>query len=225
LYLRSFIDDPVTAKPIYHPTYFFRNNDLILSKLTGYSFDFGNYILSRINLSFSIDTQEEILAKNLDRIGFCIAVGQPDERLPHLGMNRIYFTDDKWVQGVQELMKDAELIFMHAGVTPNFIKELNMVAGNVKPDKLLIYLPDKSKKQSANFYTLFAEEWKKIFSSPLPVATSELIKPLNLPAIISFDENWLPTYTKVFDSGNTFQEAVENIALRYAQYGKISFNY
>lgn len=214
LYLRSFIDDEVTARVVEKDS---------LAQMSGKSwFAFLVPGVSN-NLTLSVTTEEEMLAKELNRIGPCVAVGDPGEMLPKLGMARRYFDNDKWETGVQQLMARAELVVMRAGLTDGFLRELEMAVRFLKPKKLLILLPFDTKSQQTgapneqDWYTKFRETANKILPKELPTFSGGKMSGASLSGIIWFESDWTPK-TLGFDQ-DTLKGFFEPLSKRYSQYG------
>jgi TM2 domain-containing membrane protein YozV len=72
----------------------------------------------------SVSAEQEI-AFAMDRIGPFIAIGKPGERLPELGAARLYVADEDWRMVVGEMMRDAALVVIRAGETPNLWWEID----------------------------------------------------------------------------------------------------
>jgi hypothetical protein len=64
-------------------------------------------------------TFEEMLAELFSRCGPVIALGRPGERVPPLGAARLWVSDERWQQGVNELLSDAQLVIMVMGNLEN----------------------------------------------------------------------------------------------------------
>jgi hypothetical protein len=203
LYLRSFTDDKVAATVV-------ERSPLEL-----------NIMRTPPRL-----TEEEIIANELSRIGPCVAVGSPGERLPTLGMARRYYENDEWQEGVQKLMESAELVVMRAtsGITPGFLWELERAVQIVDPKKLLIILPfiiedehDANSKE-LDKYEKFREAANKILPKELPLFSVEMVPWMNLSAILTFQSDWTPKILRLFDIGSTLKESFETISKRYSNH-------
>lgn len=206
LYLRSFTDDKVAATVV-------ERSPLEL-----------NIMRAPPRL-----TEEEIIANELSRIGPCVAVGSPGERLPPLGMARRYYENDEWQEGVQKLMQSAELVVMRAtsGVTPGFLWELERAVKIVDPKKLLIILPfmieDEHDANSIELgkYEKFREATNKILPKELPLFSVENVPWMSLSAVVTFQSDWTPKILRLFEIGSTLKESFETISKRYSNYGTI----
>jgi hypothetical protein len=174
-------------------------------------------------------TEEEIIAHELSRIGPCVAVGSPAERLPSLGMARRYYDNDEWQEGVLKLMQTAELVVMRAtdGITPGFLWELQRAVKTVNPKKLLIILPfviedeHDTNSNELDKYLEFREAANKILPKELPLYSVAKVSWMSLSAVVTFQSDWTPKILRLLDIGGTLQESFESISKRYSNYGTI----
>ena len=88
---------------------------------------------------------EQELATIMNRVGPFVAVGRPGERLPELGANRFYFTDDEWRSRVSELVQRARLTVILCGPTDNLWWEIDHVLASVSPRHVVLLIPDRGK--------------------------------------------------------------------------------
>ena len=207
LYLRSFADDHVAATPV----------------AGGQRVDVIHPILAE---SFTGETEEEVLAIEMNRIGPCVAVGMPGERLPPIGAARMYFDHSKWEEGVRSLMARSELVVMRAATTPGFLLELKMAEGSLDPKKLLILLPFETKdvqaaSTGAGGYAEFREAANRILPKELPPFSGKRVSGSSLSGVIHFDSDWTPKILNLEDVGETIKESFETISRRYSGYGRI----
>ena len=191
LYLRSFKDDPIAGKPT---TLVTRHN------LHGLINDLGT------------QTEEEVLANELMRIGPPVAVGKPDEDLPQLGFARKKFSNEEWESGVKALMLEAKLVVMRAGDTEGTLRELEMARDHMDPTRLLLLIPFPPDKQNVvdpeapialNLYAKpqskdgpyfrYKEKADLILRHPLPDFVGRPIFGGSLAGMIWFDREWNPT--------------------------------
>jgi hypothetical protein len=84
---------------------------------------------------------EEVAAQQLGLVGNFVAVGKPNETLPHLGANRVYLNDGEWQQQVLTWVRDCRMIVMVAGLTKWLVWELQSVRSSEGLTKLMILLP------------------------------------------------------------------------------------
>lgn len=72
----------------------------------------------------TVVSAEQEIAFAMDRIGPFIAIGKPGERLPELGAARLHVADHEWREVVGEMMREAALVVIRAGETPNLWWEI-----------------------------------------------------------------------------------------------------
>jgi len=86
---------------------------------------------------------EQELAAIMNRLGPFVAVGRPGERLPELGANRFYFTDDEWRSRVSALVAHAQLTVILCGPTPNLWWEIDHVFASAPPRRVVLIIPER----------------------------------------------------------------------------------
>jgi TM2 domain-containing membrane protein YozV len=89
---------------------------------------------------------EQELAAIMNRLGPFVAVGRPGERLPELGANRYYFSDDEWRSRVSELVQRARLTVILCGSTGNLWWEIDHVLASVSPRQVVLLVPERGKR-------------------------------------------------------------------------------
>lgn len=89
---------------------------------------------------------EQELAAIMNRLGPFVAVGRPGERLPELGANRYYFSDDEWRARVSELVQRARLTVILCGSTGNLWWEIDQVLASVSPRHVVLLVPERGKR-------------------------------------------------------------------------------
>ncbi len=67
---------------------------------------------------------EEVIAPDMDSVGPFIAVGQPKERVPHIGAARDYIPDDKWKLTVEKWVQLASFVVITASEIPGLVRKL-----------------------------------------------------------------------------------------------------
>jgi hypothetical protein len=176
LYLRSFKDDEITAKPIQSAL----------------------FLLLRFRpLLFTIldtATEEEQLARALRFIGPVVAIGGPEEDKPGLGAVRLYAPNDKWQDTVISLMQSARLIVLRAGDTDGFWWELKSSSMYVNPERLLLLIPFGKGE-----YEVFRQIAEYYLPKPLPSYNGLKTTYGTLRGIIYFQSDWTPIFVK-FDT-------------------------
>jgi hypothetical protein len=182
LYLRSFKDDPVAAQG---PQFVMPTGGAVGGLLTSFV--------------GAITTEEEQLAKAMDDIGPMLAIGKPGEALPELGARRIYVSDAEWQTRVRELMSRARLVVLRAGETAGFWWEVERVAREIAPEKILFLLP-----QDAKQYEAFRQKAQTLLPCQLPPYPSKAGSAIgSIRAILFFESNWTPHLVPVQRTGQS----------------------
>jgi len=95
----------------------------------------------------SLARMEESIADQLRSFGPLVAIGKPGEALPRLGASRNYYSDTEWQAAALELMRDALLIVVIAGVSPGLRWELEAIARAGHESKLLVVMPEPHRRR------------------------------------------------------------------------------
>lgn len=140
-----------------------------------------------VGLSYRYSTEEEQLAMVLRGIGPFVAIGDPSESLPDLGAARIYARGEDWKRKVLDLIRQARLVVVRAGVTEGFWWELEMVRDRVAPEKVLLLAPTDRAE-----YDAFRRRAAEIFLHPLPESVSGKRLTSHIGGVIEFDSGWHP---------------------------------
>ncbi len=205
IYLRSFKDDSLmaeTAGQTSAPT---------LARFAT-SLPFGTLFFAKEQ--FASFTEEEILSNVLTKFGPCVAVGDPNERLPNLGMSRFYFSDDEWRTKVKDLIRTARLVVMRAGGTNGFWEELEMAVEILDPQKLYILLPFDPANETVispdvpSDYNRFRRRAEKILPKELTFFIGSRVPGGSLSGVIRFDSDWSPRVYSLDRFGNTVSSAL-----------------
>ena len=103
-------------------------------------------------------TEEEILVTSLEDVGMAVAIGIPGEQAPPLGAKRIYVSDNKWQDKVQELSGDARLIVFRFGITKGLRWEWDHCLNKITDiSKLLLIVPVSIASDQENIDSLVAK--------------------------------------------------------------------
>ena len=118
-----------------------------------------------------------------------VAIGSPTDRLPAIGAARMYYDDEHWRDGVLGLLRQAELVVIHAGETTGLHWELEQVGRLVHPNRIILSLPRASARTDAvdvDRYLRFRERTTGMFPQPLP----------DIPGgeFLYFDDDWTPQF-------------------------------
>jgi hypothetical protein len=95
----------------------------------------------------SLARMEESIADQLRPFGPLVAIGKPGEALPQLGASRNYYSDAEWQAAALELMREALLIVVIAGVSPGLRWELEAIARAGHQSKLLVLMPEPQRRR------------------------------------------------------------------------------
>lgn len=164
LYLRSFDEDPVTER------------------------------WPRMNLNtWDVKTEEQHLAAALESIGPPVAVGLPGERLPDLGVSRMYVAEDEWQSTITALMTQAQVVIFRAAIRPGrgqgLMWEVRRAAELVPPERLLFVVPRDREK-----YEAFRQEARLHLGRELPEHQRPRSRSGTIAGLIYFTPEWSPCY-------------------------------
>jgi hypothetical protein len=117
-----------------------------------------SFVLTSGQMS-SLARMEESIADQLRPFGPLIAIGKPGESLPRLGASRNYYSDAQWQAAALELMREALLIVVIAGVSPGLRWELEAIARAGHQSKLLVVMPEPHRRRR---WDVIAEELRDV---------------------------------------------------------------
>jgi hypothetical protein len=111
------------------------------------------------------------LAAELTGLGQLIAIGKPNEEIPDIGFERLYFTDDEWQTAVLQFMEESRLIVYRPDATANVFWEFEQLMKNNYLRKTIIWngahLTLESDLQKARFEIL-RRKLKTLYDISLP---------------------------------------------------------
>ncbi len=146
-------------------------------------------LFERLMGSIPLANSEQVLTRQLRKIGPVIAIGRPGEKLPALGAARFYVSEDLWHQKVGDVVKVSQLVLWATGITPGLRWEIGHLIENLPPEKLVLWAHPHLLKMTA---TEREEEWTKflaalgdIFPKPLPATLGDA-------RFICFAADWQP---------------------------------
>jgi hypothetical protein len=145
-----------------------------------------------------VTSEEEQLANVMQEIGPFIAIGRPGENLPELGATRVYVSDAEWQEKVRELISRARLVVLRAGSTAGFWWEVERVARDVSPEKLLFLLP-----YDAAQYGVFRQRLQAYLPCQLPPYPEGGAHIGSVRGILFFQPDWTPHLARVKQSGQS----------------------
>jgi hypothetical protein len=159
------------------------------------------------DLLFNTRTEEELVAEVLGGIGPCVAIGRPGERLPELGFNRFYVSQDKWRDTVLEYLPKARLVVLMGGASENFSWEVEKALELVKPQQLLLFVPANTKERRG-----FSELLKRLLpQAPPAVPKNAVIKAKAFIALVYFASDWTPSYAVPQPAGHFRQRLSQKL--------------
>ncbi|MFC8716190.1 hypothetical protein [Kitasatospora sp. NPDC057198] len=100
------------------------------------------------DLSLSVQTEEEQLARLLRPVAPMVAVGRPGERLPLVGARRLYLPIDDWQDTVLDLMRRARLVVMAVGLGPGLLWEFGEATRLLPAERLVLLLSDREEYET-----------------------------------------------------------------------------
>jgi hypothetical protein len=164
------------------------------------------------------------LSKALAGFGPCVAVGIPGEKLPPVGMKRLYYSHEEWEPKVLELMKAAKLVVMRAGDSGGFWRELEMSVDNLDSRKVVILIPFWPVLEMSELISLkitdvapqgayrdFCEKANKILPKKLSGFKGKPFPGGTLTGIIWFGEDWEARIHCLSDAGPTIDLALHEV--------------
>jgi hypothetical protein len=84
---------------------------------------------------------EEQLARAVRRLGPLVAVGEPGERLPYVGADRVYLPAGEWQPPVRDLIGRARLVVLAVGRSDGALWELAECMRVLAPERLVLLVP------------------------------------------------------------------------------------
>ncbi|HUQ59414.1 hypothetical protein [Lentzea sp.] len=130
----------------------------------------------------SFHSREEQLVGALGAFGPVVAVGQPGERLPHLGAARFYLPGDDWREGVLKLMGMAQLIVLRLGEGEGLWWEVEQARATQPPGKLVLLVPGRHNGLRDRLDALV----------PAPTGLKDVVSDQWTSAVVVFDRDWNP---------------------------------
>ncbi len=134
-----------------------------------------------------LTTEEEQFARVLEGIGPVVAIGDPREKLPTLGADRVY-VGEGWQRNVLDLLGRARLVVLRLSPTQGVQWELQQVVAQVDPERFLLFLPLGYKHPALK---AMADPW---LPKPLPPPLRRRTKIGTLQGIVRFEKDWTPKF-------------------------------
>lgn len=133
-------------------------------------------------------TVEEEIAEALLVLGELIALGDPNDPIPHLGAKRRYVDSAEWQAQVLSEAQSSDWIVMHAIASPGVRWEIENIVSRCDPQRLVLIVPDATR------YKTFVEDTVQFFPHALPPTAplGERRARKFVTGIIHFDIAWRP---------------------------------
>jgi hypothetical protein len=154
----------------------------------------------------TLSTEEEDIAAILSRVGPPIAVGRPGEKLPTVGMTKLYVPDDQWRHRVRELISQAALVVIRAGPGPFLLWEIQTAMNILNPEQLLFLIPFGEEFERGNAYCpmlrnrpliKFQEELQRLLPCDVPLLVGMRVKNVSTIGLLYFERNWTPHFIEL----------------------------
>lgn len=153
----------------------------------------------------NLSTEEQELAAVMLEIGPFVALGEPGEKFPAPGAARMYVEHQGWQSKVEHLMSRAGLVVARVGNTESFWWEMLTAMRVLKPERLLLLVPDDQK-----VYEEFRRRARGVFPRQLPehefrsTRFDTFKSHISLEGFIYFEPDWTP-HLQRFSSPNLRQ--------------------
>jgi hypothetical protein len=137
-----------------------------------------------------VRTEEDQVARAVAPFGRMVALGSPSDRLPHVGADRSYASDEHWQSEVLAALDRANLVLLVARPGPSLAWEVEQVVRRNDPARLIILVT-----RDQHQYARFRESLGAFFPRGLPGYSKARIRILrrgHARAAIWFDNDWTP---------------------------------
>jgi hypothetical protein len=139
---------------------------------------------------------EELMAYAFSRVGNLVTIGSPVDKLPLLGAQRVYASEETWKGEVQRLAARADLILHHVGSTRGVRWEIEHIVAACDPLRTVLCVNPTGKltvvervfrsarrKRIRNTWAEFRKECSVVFPCGLPEEIGDAL-------FIRFDQSW-----------------------------------
>jgi hypothetical protein len=133
---------------------------------------------------------EQVVTRELRRLGPVIAIGRPGEKLPALGAARFYVSHDRWQEKVAEISKESQFVLWATGETEGLKWELSHLVTNLDPTRVVLWAHPTlirswiEKREAA---------WQKFLATLGSLFPKSLPTRLDDARFFRFDTAWNPT--------------------------------
>jgi hypothetical protein len=142
-------------------------------------------------------SEEEQVARAVRRLGRLVAVGEPGERLPYVGADRVYLPAGDWQAPVHDLIVRARMVVLAVGRSEGAMWELEECLRVLPPERLVLLVP----MEQPEYDEFRAAALKRVTRRaalpsyrPDPRIRSGLLRS-RLKALIRYDTGgWRPTF-------------------------------
>ncbi|MFH8349947.1 hypothetical protein [Streptomyces sp. NPDC018045] len=137
-------------------------------------------------------TEEDQVGRAVAPFGRMVALGRPSDRLPRLGAERSYASDETWRAEVLAALDRAALVLLVAGAGRSLAWEVDQVVGRDDPTRLVLVV-----SRDRNQYARFRQALGGRFPNGLPDhpparMRHRLLRGRYVRAAIWFDGDWTP---------------------------------
>ena len=116
----------------------------------------------------SCETFEEVVTRQLKKLGPPIAIGRPGESLPPAGAARMYVSDDRWQAQVERLAIESQRIVLLLGKTPGLHWEIQKLFELGLLEKLILLFPPSGEKDRTVRWTMFLDAVRSVENLEIP---------------------------------------------------------
>ena len=167
---------------------------------------------------------EQELAGIMNRLGPFVAVGRPGERLPELGANRFYFSNEEWQSQVSELVRRAQLTLILCGPTPSLWWEIDHVLTSATPAHVVLLIPERGARTR-----VLEEQLEERLACPGLIrgndrrkrsllATLVLGPEKTIGKLVFFEDDWTPR-VQLIQQKNEIRAYLRLLSRPYSMYG------
>lgn len=137
-----------------------------------------------------VRTEEDQVARAVAPFGRMVALGSPSDRLPHLGADRSYASDEMWRSEVLAALQRANLVLLVARPGRSLAWEVDQVVRRNDPMRLVVIVT-RDRRQYAQFRESLGPRFPKGLPE-YPKARIRLLRRGHARAAIWFDHTWTP---------------------------------
>lgn len=137
-------------------------------------------------------TEEDQVGRAVAPFGRMVALGRPADRLPRLGAERSYASDQTWQTEVLAALDRAALVLLVAGAGQSLAWEVDQVVGRDDPTRLVLVV-SRDRDQYGQFRASLGDRFPKGLPAYPPTRTRHrLLRGRYVRAAIWFDRDWTP---------------------------------